>query len=283
MKLKRTNDFLIKENLELKNINNIFWIPETDVEYLTKGYGELFGEKFENFLKTIHQDMLNEGYVAGLKYCKDQYTKNAASSVHMSKEFGNLSVEDVKVLKELYLEDYERMSTDEDFGYANTSIYLGQVFPFYNKQLMGLFTEKIKKELGNGDRDNMPELFNKNPKSFKHFNRYRARNNFSVYKELQLDDINQSNIDYYIEEGEFFYFIEDIVKKYFYLGALIAQQTLKQDWINKGMKLISSNSNKYVIKAWFKSLQKLAYKTEIKTISNLIKDKIDISNKLRYF
>jgi len=289
----KINTYNSNESVSLENISNISYLPKSLLQTLTDGFVELFGEEKRSFFESIQDEMFKEGYDAGEKCVYLNGLKSSSNAVRSAFRglenrrtnpkctLPEISEEDMRVqLEELFGDNIDKM-LNRDFKDVKGGNNLNAVYEYYKN--INKYTKQIIKELGSGESDDVPKLYNKNPENFETFKKYKLHeiSRISLYSEsgLNLDSFNKKNIDYYLFEGEFFYMIEAISNKYYLLGAFIAQQDLKEQWINKGIEIFNIETDHDVYSAWKDYLETLSYNFEEKALINTVRKAYGIKNK----
>jgi len=235
-------------SIKLKDIKGVFWLDRDEsVKHLTDGFIELFGEENREFFESIQDEMIEEGIKAG----REGYRHGSLGHMSMIKVTQKIAKtdEEKESAKEWFLkfftEDEFNLVVSEDVRRINGGT-TGAIYPFYKNQgkYERLFVDKfsIRKCDGKCDEGECwcnsepPKLYKKSPPSFKYFKKVKhAYMGLNMFGEggLGLDRWKASELNYMLEENEWFYYPESIHRHYYYLGAQIGKCQIKEEFVNE--------------------------------------------------
>jgi len=275
------------KEVKLEDNQKFFWIPKKDIKYLTNGFVEVFGEESREFFESIQDQMVQKGYEAGKKYARKiglGKTDNFPIVLKYSKP--DKKDEIVKQLQDLFGKEDVSLIIKGEVENESAGIGFRGAYKFYEN--LKDYEQKIINHLGTGDRNNVPKLYTKNPKSFKHFKKYVHYSGINMYGDggFGLDNWSSRDINYALEEGEFFYYIENIARKYYYFGVNLGVQDVKEEWINIGIEKITPETGYDIVSSWKGFLDAVSVETEEEALVNIVrssyKDKYgeDLSDRL---
>jgi hypothetical protein len=207
-----------------------------------EGFVMIFGEKHRKLIETQGEKLIE----LGLKNGKYWTTATILKDCKVSTIFEMLREGEIEQKKIDTLENDMKsyFTTDEIIFLKNeyssdikddASFYMDGV-----KKIQSLFIKKIS--------DSDVNVIS--PKSFKYFNKFVINNKYKItlYGEggLGLDSYSKNNLQYYKDENELCYMIEDIALKYHYFGMLLAKENEAELWIEKIKNNLSINTNRYL-------------------------------------
>lgn len=235
--------------IELKNIDGVFWIDrEEAVKHLTNGFVELFGEENRDFFESLQDKMIDEGIKAA-KDAKGFRRKcfGRMSMCRMTKKYN--TDEENELLKKWFLkffteEEYDIVyneKRDKLTDWASDSVHkLYKNTDNYKNLFVNRFSVvKCDKNCQLDEcycNSEPPKLYKKSPPSFKYFKKIRhSFLGINMFGEggMSLDRWDKRELNYMLEEGEWFYYPESIHRSYYYLGAQIGKCQLKEEFFNE--------------------------------------------------
>jgi hypothetical protein len=212
---------------------------------LNEGFVIVVGEKHREFLTSVGEQLIVIGIKNGIEWA-NQIKINSADNVTFMlshKMYDANEKEDlINDLKWLYFTDKEITKIVENKnGDRNVS---SSLFTKGSGKLESLIESTILVE----------DFTCKTAKPFHYFKKFplyaQAIKTCTLFGEggLSLDEYNSKNVRYYKSEGELSYMVEDLGRKYLYLGMLLGRQQVLFDFV----KILESKLNPE-LNTWVKS------------------------------
>src|SRR3989344_4399849 len=234
--------------IKLKDIEKVFWIDRDEaVKHLTDGFVEIFGKENREFFESIQDEMIEEGISAGRKgYGKARICN--LSMFEVIQKFAK-SEEEAQLSRDWFLKFFTKKEleivTDGKHKERISGGVTGSIYPYYKNtdKYEKMFTDRFEIRDCDGKCDGEcycnakpPKLYRKSPPSFKYFKGLKhSFMSINMFGEggLSLDRWNSSELNYMLEEGEWFYYPESMHLSYYYLGAQIGKCQLKEEFFNE--------------------------------------------------
>lgn len=194
---------------------------------LNEGFVMIFGEQHRELLKTKGEELIELGMKNGKNWVKSMILKESRVSNYLEMvEKGIIKQEKVdESIKQLNI-----YFTDEEIDILKGKNKIKDQ-DYHFTEGVDKYTTLFVDEIPVSDVNIVK------PTPFKYFKEYilNDKYNISLYGEggLQLDMYNKKNLKYYQDEGELFYMVEDISKKYHYFGMLLTKDDQAEVWIEK--------------------------------------------------
>lgn len=216
---------------------------------LTDGFCEIYGEKHREFFTTIGTELVDHGYNEGKLWVDALITKkDRISSIFEMINKGIMEQEKgEQILKQLRLmfseEDVKKYSTPKKYNEDNYQFFMRET-----EKYIQAFTERVLES-------EVKMITTKHFDYFKKFQlstRYKTVNLFSEGG-LGLDEYNKKDQEYMKFEGELFYAIENIPRKYHYFGQLLFKEDALVYWIRFISENLTNETN-YWIAGFFRDV-----------------------------
>lgn len=209
---------------------------------LTDGFCEIYGEKHREFFMTTGTELVDHGYNEGKLWVDALITKkDMISSIF---EMINKGIME-KEKGEPILEQLRSMFSEEDvIKYSTPKTDLQDNHQYYmhnSEKYIQIFTDRVLES-------EVKMITTKHFDYFKKFQlstRYKTVNLFSEGG-LGLDEYNKKDQEYMKFEGELFYAIEGIPRKYHYFGQLLAKEDALVHWIRFISEKLNNETNYYI-------------------------------------
>ena len=201
---------------------------------LNEGFVMIFGEKHRELLETKGEELIELGLKNGKEWVNAKILNQSRISNYfeMYKE-GFVKENDVAELEKCM----QVYFTSDDINILKGKSKITDHDSSSVDEYVTLFVDKITES----------DVNIVSSKPFDHFKDYILNDKYKVtlYGEggLQLDSYKKKNLKYYQEEGELFYMIEDIAKKYHYFGMLLEKEHQLELWIEKIRNNLTENTN----------------------------------------
>ena len=225
------------------------------VAALNEGFTIVCGEKHREFLTKLADQIVNLGMINSVRWANDLVIKADKISTYFTMVANGIieqsKVDDIVKGLELFFTDeqIELLKFTKDCE-IHSQLYMQGLGKFEM-----LIVDTIKKE----------DMTCKNPIPFFYFKEFpvSAEKQFAsctLYNEsgLGLDEYKPSSMKYYKEEGELCYPIENICRKYHYLGMLLGKQEILLKWVDKIKQHMKPETNYFVRQFMSNIIYKLA-------------------------
>lgn len=265
--------------ISLKDIPNITYLDRNLIQSLTNGFVEIFGEEKRLFFESIQNDMFKEGYNAGENYYNLKVLKEIKREIKSSLRNLEYRKNEKCTLPEISEDDLKKQFESlYDIDVVKILIGKNIDIPHFTQLYKNIdkYKNLISKNIGTGSYNNVPKIYNKNPGNFNIFKKHKIheKDTINMYSEcgLGLDEWCSENIDFYIEDHEFFYMLESIPMKYYLLGVFVSKQDLKEKCINKAIEFLNPEVDQELFYSWKDYFDILSYSFEENILINLVRD-----------
>jgi hypothetical protein len=232
------------------NSYKYFLDREKAIDALNEGFIIVCGEKHRDFITKISDKIVDLGMVNGERWVRDIILKSSRLTDRM-----DLLENVLKDQLDDFITSLKEYFTDEEIK----QIKHDSVHPQQYMQGLDKYQDLIVDTIKDTDITlRYPTPFN----YFKDFpiSSQRRFSSVTLYGEsgLGLDEYNPNSLKYMKSEGELFYPIEAICRKYHYLGMLLKKQEILLEWIDKIKSTINKETNYHLLSCLVDIIYKLA-------------------------
>jgi len=205
---------------------------------LNEGFVIIFGEKHRELLETMGEELIELGLKNGVEWTNSIILKD--SRVSNCFEMTTKGIIDQEVSNDL--ENCMRFYfTEEEITMLKNEAQIDDASGCNNLQGLDKYIRLFSKKIKQSDVN----IVKSTP--FDYFKEYIINDKYKLTLHgeggLQLDSYKKKNLEYYKSEGELFYMIEDIARKYHYFGMLLAKDAQAELWIEKIKNNLSQHNN----------------------------------------
>jgi hypothetical protein len=210
---------------------------------MNDGFAVVCGEKHRAFLTDLSEQMVSLGMANGRRWANDLVIK--ADRISTQFEMAAKGIVDQQTIDAM-VKDLLVFFSDEEIEQMKVSDRRDP-HPQHYMQGLGEFERLIT------DRIKAEDMTAKQAKAFDYFKAFPVHRGVkspdcSLYGEagLGLDAYRPADIRYGRFEGELCYPIENICRKYHYLGQLLARQAVLLEWVEKIKSLLRLETDYFV-------------------------------------